>query len=1244
MPRIRYPQPGNEDEFEEFCLRFYRVHLDRGGLARYGKRGETQHGIDLIDQHAKIPRIAVQCKHRESNKTLTPAEISAEAILVESAPHDVDRYIIATTAKKSKRAHDRVVELNQREDQRCKIEIHFWEDICAFLVGFRRAHADFILYGERDEEQSHLIASVSINSNTLTSDSDLSSTGLGDFEALNDLFDQRKLEAAAHEIGKLPDPESDRTLDGPICAAIYRLKAKLSMEEFQFEKAASLFNRAYDADPTNIRARQNRVLAIELAGDKRATFSEASKLIKDEIRTGFIASLLVRNAEGWNRLTPFKDLIEELAEECVDVNLALVQKYLEWGELNKAQTAVDKAAQLAPDTAHAHFWKGMVYHHVGLNGNWQHRFDNLTNATQSYTAALVACERDSYRGLIPEILVNRGRVHSLIGDCDQAAADFRRAAKCSSRPSVHGESAVNYFLHMEDYVSARELLDVLDGDSLGSEFLKVAINCHFSADDEKSEHIESMRRLADADFDRAEEARCFGVQWAINSKEFELGRNFLCNEFLENDPFSANTLSAWLELEAGNHDVSRARAVDALSSSAKNAHKQMTTILGRVLVWLDDDADALPLFEHAATPGVLDENTKLLITCSQRLKKDDVLIRVCEELYETGQQDNAVRSLHVQLLSKYRPIRARELAEEFRVFDDSYFSAASNFLAVRLGLPEEIKFDLKALPRPCDFSSREAYLVLRPLIEIERYFEAVDFAYHNLRLNFDSELSHGQYITLFHDYGNKAGISVAQNVVQENSGVRIKNCTTDQSRWVVIEDDSPDSRINEVQSHSTVARELIGKSVGDLVNTRGDAIQKQEEIVEEVVSKYVYRFRDSLNEFEHRFPDSGSFQKVHLGGDGAIDVTPLIESLGHKRESVDAQLKLYQENIYPIHAVAVGLGFNLLHLIENFADHDDRFIRCVDTTPSGLLEVSQQMSSFETLVLDLSAIVTIWRLKGWECLDEAKTYLVSRSSWNRVLEWHHSLTKIESQPKAISYLTDDGRLGFHDITPEQRELEQADVQCLVETIDAHCTKASSSYAARIDPSRRKELVELIGYDALESLCIAKDEDATLWTDDQYTGVIAETEFQCNRVWTQAAFQSFQTGGVIDAKRFSLISAQLAAWSYQATVWKPVDIVSAGEICDWDTQAFPLRQCIGLIASSSVSRRQKAVIIIEFLRALRQSSCSEFVQTSVVQASLNSLDDSQAARWILQRIDDAFHIDIIGANIYRSEIEGWLRLR
>jgi hypothetical protein len=43
---FRFPQPSNEDDFEEFCERLLQKHFGCKTLPRHRKHGEEQHGID----------------------------------------------------------------------------------------------------------------------------------------------------------------------------------------------------------------------------------------------------------------------------------------------------------------------------------------------------------------------------------------------------------------------------------------------------------------------------------------------------------------------------------------------------------------------------------------------------------------------------------------------------------------------------------------------------------------------------------------------------------------------------------------------------------------------------------------------------------------------------------------------------------------------------------------------------------------------------------------------------------------------------------------------------------------------------------------------------------------------------------------------------------------------------------------------------------------------------------------------
>jgi len=263
--RYSFPQPGNEDEFEEFCVRFYRLWLKRDGLIRYGKRGEKQDGIDIIDQANQKPLVAIQCKQHEQGKRISKKDIQDEVALAEASLHPIERYIIATTARKSRTAQDTVVELNGREDasRRFEVLIHFWEDICAWLGEFERAVLDYVLYGERHDQQS--LASITWGPGTrsaATADSETGDEGTELYPEIDVLFKNRKLEAAEHEINKLPDPEQDSTLSKQRRYAILRLRAKLALERLHYDEAARLFMLAYHTSPELQQARQNRVLSL----------------------------------------------------------------------------------------------------------------------------------------------------------------------------------------------------------------------------------------------------------------------------------------------------------------------------------------------------------------------------------------------------------------------------------------------------------------------------------------------------------------------------------------------------------------------------------------------------------------------------------------------------------------------------------------------------------------------------------------------------------------------------------------------------------------------------------------------------------------------------------------------------------------------------------------------------------------------------------------------------------------------
>lgn len=133
MPQ--YPRPRTSEDFEACCLEYLRALWGRPNLVLYGKSGEKQFGIDIIDQDRPLDLHAAQCKLHEDAKTIPPAEIEAEVAKALTFKPDVWCYAICTTAKKSKNAQDAVLEINTRhaETGKFKVVLFFWDDIERFF-------------------------------------------------------------------------------------------------------------------------------------------------------------------------------------------------------------------------------------------------------------------------------------------------------------------------------------------------------------------------------------------------------------------------------------------------------------------------------------------------------------------------------------------------------------------------------------------------------------------------------------------------------------------------------------------------------------------------------------------------------------------------------------------------------------------------------------------------------------------------------------------------------------------------------------------------------------------------------------------------------------------------------------------------------------------------------------------------------------------------------------------------------
>lgn len=1241
-----YPQPGNERAFEEMCLRFYRKRWKNENLELYAKRGEKQDGVDIHDPACIPPPHAVQCKHHERHKTLPPAEIKDEVAKAEKSSLPIEHYVIATTAKKTKNAQDTVVELNKRPSKRFIVVLHFWEDICELLDQFPAIQAQFIVMGR--DVGSEVVASIMQDPDVRLVASRILAVGAeeiaaGAFAEIEQLLLDRNFDAAAHELDKLPSHETLVEQSREDQYMILRLRAKLALETGRFEEASELFLAAYDKQPDLDQAKQNHVLAYSLIPDTEKVFELASQYVALGLATPVMLCRLIESAPTLETINEKMALIEPHLATEEDINIALCHKLLQLGDTTAAAEAGERAVQIAPDSPHAHFAAALPDHNVSVKGAWQQRKSHLESALTHYDVAIKGAQEKKYSNLLPELFVNRAAAHMLLGDDAAASADYRSAVAAANKPAAYAANAVSHLVHRQEYTAAWQLLESLDESTAEGRFLRLITEFNTTEDEEeRRQYVDNMLQLAEEDWDRSVECRLHCVNWALLLKDPTLAQSCITETFHDNSPFQAYTALAWIALESDERDTALEHADKALEQDVSGVHPQEFRLLADLLTKLEQHDKALDLLEQIATPGLLSDETKLLITCAQQLERHDLLLRICRELRRTGEQDDQLRRMEMQLLDCYAPEQGFALADEFIQASPApaYFVAFKNVLAVRLDELNACQLDVARLPGPADLSPKESRLVTLPYVTVGKYDEALQFLYEQLRVYFDDEHAHGQFDFFFFMYGDNTSLHQPPDKVEAQCAVLL-DAEGGTQRWVVIENNNPVPSRGEFPESSTLAQRLIGRKVGDVVELPGNLVQIEKATIQKIQAKYVRAFQDSLQHFRERFPETSLIQQIHLGSGDEFDPTPLIESLKERREYVEECVEFYRTNPCSLYLFATKVGINDLDAVKMLALHPTAIVRCCCTTPREFDTAVEEGIPGEVIVLDISAIVTLTLLSGWDYLDPNKKYLVSQVTKELVDQWLSDSSENSATEGGYASVSEDGQLLFQETSDEQRDARRAEFHAIKEMINTHCECRSSEAVAAFPPEKREAYEQVFGFHNVEAMSLAKDVEGVLWSDDLVLALIAKTDFGVPTVWTQLGLRCFVDAGHLTIDDFNLVSAKLASLSYTEILWRAETIIRSGEHAEWDPQRWPFKQCIELIAKSPLSLPARAHIALACLKLLRQSSCIEWKQSPVIQAILDAIDDRRAVAWMYRKLNQVFMIDFQSAGFLRRELEYWL---
>jgi tetratricopeptide (TPR) repeat protein len=1270
MPSIprQFSPPINWQDFQRLALRVLQKRWQCPELELFGRPGEGQYGVDILDVSGKSPLRAGQCKRYD--RAPAEADIRSEVEKAKTFPRPLDFYAILTTAKKSTASQLAVLKINDehRSVGLFTVALITWDDINDFL-NENSDVADEFYGGIGAQAATRMENKLDETLETVRTFSQ-APANQGPPTAYDDQIDEARRYLNDHEYTLarfLLQRLRERHWDQLSQRQKFRLLSNLAatrLEEGATEVAARLFLEAKDLQPEDQIARENELLAHELLGDH-----EGALRLSLELRQRFPNS-----ARAWSvwlqesRDDPAdleKQIPPPLSKEpevCLAMARCFAMQQRHADAERFARTATERLPSrsyplwLLGQTILASTTTGGIDKRVGPESNEAER---LKEARAHFDKAAEMAQEEKRLDIRALALLGASFVEEMLGRKREADKYVESAfACCPDDPPV----LVSYSTLLRSRGNLPEAILLLRkanergaGDQ-GVFLLAEALSKRAGAGD-LEEALDLLKAILASPERLQPGLREHAACGALDVLK-RLGTLEYADALLASAPAGAFSTVATEGIRARlallREDVETARvhaqtAKDAIDEVSQSDDLRLVAVL---LNELGQYSDALPLWQRLGSRATINYDTQELINCAGRLGQDGILLDLCRKLRESGIEDGQLLRLEIDLLQRYDVEKAIQLIQHYLEQNpaDRSVRLRLSVIGMQHGRADLISANADGVPPAETISPNEGVLAVWILRMAGNPDEALRYAYRLLRLHYGDVYAGRAFLSAMNPLGPKPNVPTFESVAP-GAAVCFAEMDSAAEQWLVIEEsDPPDSKLQEAAPTEPLAQRLLGRREGEtflLAEGRLSGVDRRA-VIRRILSKFVFRYQQLLEQWSIRY-QSGEIEAVHVTTGGRpedFDVTAILRALERKKETTKDIEAAYFSQPIAIHEVGRALGLNDFDAQAGLLAKDAFAIRCADGSASDIEAALSALGACTSLVLDFTALGTLVFLDRLDVLRRAPVPIIVPQSTMAVLQRMviEAKSSLESQSGFLG--ASAGGLAFAEWSESDKKKHLDALTKSIDLLRMACKITGAVSLAYIEPNDRTALANKFGEHGAEALVLASMPGHILWTDDHVAGLVAKLRFGARRVWTQVVFQSWARDGIIEPSVFYDVTAKLIGWEYFFTSPNTPALVRAAALAEWDPDRWPLKQALRLFRSESIALRDAIGLAAEFMVQLYKSASGLSGRcTAIVVALLDNLaarpggtDSLKALRITLPRL---FGLNVLAADEVARAIDARL---
>ena len=1253
--------PTSEDRFEEMCLALMKRHWSRKGLERFGKRGERQFGVDILDTLGESPLYAAQCKLKEQWKTLEPSEIETEVKKAKSFPSKLDHYVILTSAKVSTAAQLTVQAINQQHRAAAlfTVEVYHWNRLTDLIRQYPEIEQEFF-GGLRSEE----VAEVKSQLSYLVSmtESIASKSGTTEIDAMIDEA-RARINPKEAQIAIMLLNRVSQTKGGELSEwHRYRILTNLGAAHLTLGKATEAARYFLDATPLrpdDELAVTNEVLAYHLLLQDEEARTKAALAVDRFPNCSRLRALWIQAAPLEQSYEEFLSATPEHMRKDAEVASALARRAMSQGLIDLGIDHAKDAIADKPKWSQARVFLAQAYFARVLMAveplKLEDRKSALANSIAAANDAIDSAEEEGVPYVKAMALALQADIALLQGRKEHAAR-LSREAFAADPTELNGRLAMAQAAFNNG--NTDEGIGILEeaysqsnsGPNVCFMLGQALMGRGTESDVNRAVDVFSSAKTTGLTRELIDPLIVGAIRALVRAKRFPEIPAYLLRSEASFSPVIVATANAYLALKQGQNSEAGQFLNDAIALRQPADTRAVTDFLARTLMEAGRLSDALPLLQELFNTQTPNFDTGLLLNCASRLKQVKVILDTCQALYERGERDWDVTEFESQYLEEYDFPKAIARLQEFITANPDHRLAKLRLavVALRYGRNDLASLSEETLPAPEELPMNYVIAAIHALKWQNQETLAVDYAYRVLRAH-NSELeAHKAYLASVMPGSRPVNMPVTMDTVEVGSAVQYSEGDAASSAWFVIEDtDKPSPEFDELAASSPIAKELLGKKVGDTFVLAKSAIKDRVGTILQVISKYARRFQAIGEKMQLKFGEQSVIHTLRIPPPEQItaaDLQPMLDSVKAQAEAVSQLREIYKANTVPVHMYAERLGHSAHDGLLDLAISENEFVKCVPPQRELLAAAIASLGAKSTIVVDLIALATL-RLLGItrQILTSGSfRFLISPAAYTE-LQQLRAKARFSTAHGTLNY--QDGQHYMTETTAQQVEKEKAAFEEWMQCIEANTTVVPVPEVAALTPERREVLENVIGRDGLEAVLLALVPGHILWTDDGIFAEAAKTELGVERVWTQAVIEHIANVGLIDRATSNEAYAKLVGFNFQFTHFAGQTMLAAIRISNGSVERFPARQMIRVFGEIYPADKNSAFrLLAEFVFRLFNEPFLPETRCVVLKAFLDTFPNDPPTRTLLasfkRQCAQLFVFNIVAAADFNKCFDEW----